>query len=101
MAKSTRQYVFEGMEEMQGALHPYVLRSLEAGLGKGWPQEVISRFPHWRPEGNGKFSLDTAKLLQIMERLWNDAFRSTLDRTHRSIVNELIHQVLWSKPRTS
>ncbi|MBU2889863.1 DUF499 domain-containing protein [Celeribacter halophilus] len=90
MAKSTRQYVFEGMEHMQKGLQPFVMQRLEAGLGKGWPQEVISRFPHWRPEGNGKFTLDTQKLLQIMERLWNDAFRDVLDRTHRSIVNELI-----------
>lgn len=90
MAKSTRQYVFEGMEHMQKGLQPFVMQRLEAGLGKGWPQEVISRFPHWRPENNGKFTLDTQKLLQIMERLWNDAFRDVLERTHRSIVNELI-----------
>ncbi|CRL11900.1 hypothetical protein NIT7321_02770 [Phaeobacter italicus] len=90
MAKSTRQYVFEGMEHMQKGLQPFVMQRLEVGLGKGWPQEVISRFPHWRPEGNGKFTLDTQKLLQIMERLWNDAFRDVLDRTHRSIVNELV-----------
>jgi len=90
MAKSTRQYVFDGMEHMQNGLHPFVLRSLEAGLGKGWPQEVISRFPEWRPEGNGKFTLDTQKLLKLMERLWNDAFRNVLDRSHRSMVNELI-----------
>ena len=90
MPRSTRQYVFDGMEHMQKSLHPFVLRNLEAGLGKGWPQEVISRFPDWRPEANGKFSLDTQKLLKIMERLWNGAFRNVLDRTHRSIVNELI-----------
>ena len=90
MAKSTRQYVFEGMEFMQKGMHPYVMRSLEAGLGTGWPKEVIARFPTWRPEGNGKFTLDTQKLLQIMEKLWNECFRTTLDRTHRSIVNELI-----------
>ncbi|WP_424940097.1 DUF499 domain-containing protein [Aliiroseovarius sp. S253] len=90
MAKSTRQYVFEGMEHMQEGLHPFVMRALEAGLGKGWPQEVISRFPEWRPEQNGKFTLDTQKLLKIMERFWNDAFRNDLERTHRSIVNELI-----------
>lgn len=90
MAKSNRQYVFEGMEHMQKSLHPFVLRNLEAGLGKGWQHEVISRFPEWRPEQNGKFTLDTQKLLKIMERLWNEAFRNVLDRTHRSIVNELV-----------
>jgi uncharacterized protein len=90
MAKSTRQYVFEGMEHMQTALLPFVMRCLETNLGTGWPQEVISRFPEWRPEGNGKFTLDTQKLLKIMERMWNEAFRMVLERSHRSMVNELM-----------
>lgn len=90
MAKSTRQYVFEGMEHMQPGLQPYVIRCLAAGLGEGWPQQVIQRFPTWQRESNGKFNLDTQKLLQVMERLWNEAFRTTLDRSHRSMVNELI-----------
>jgi hypothetical protein len=90
MAKSTRQYVFEGMEHMQKGLQPFAMKRLEVGLGKGWPQEVISRFPHWRPEGNGKFSLDTQKLLQIMIKCWNEAFRDTLSHTHRALVSELV-----------
>ena len=91
MAKSTRQYVFEGMEHMQDALKPFVQRNLEAGLGKNWPYEVVERFPNWRPESNNQFALDTQKLLQIMERFWNEAFRNVLeDRSHRSLVVELI-----------
>ncbi|WP_170364042.1 DUF499 domain-containing protein [Ruegeria arenilitoris] len=90
MAKSTRQYVFEGMEHMQKGLQPFVAQQLEAGLGKGWPKEVISRFPHWQPEQNGKFSLDTQKLLQIMIKCWHDAFRQTLSQTHRALVSELV-----------
>jgi len=90
MAKSARQTVFEGMELLPKGLQPFVMQRLEVALGKGWPQDVISRFPEWRPEQNGKFSLDTQKLLKIMERLWNDTFRDVLDRTHRSIVNELV-----------
>src|SRR5690606_19883025 len=89
-ARSTRQYVFDGMEHMQASLHPFVLRNLEAGMGKGWPQDVLSRFPDWRLDPKGEFTLDTQKLLKIMERCWNEAFRNVLDRTHRSIVNELI-----------
>ena len=34
--------------------------------------------------------LDTQKLLKILERLWNDAFRDVLERSHRSMVNELL-----------
>ena len=90
MAKSARQAVFEGMELLPKGLQPFVLQRLQASLGEVWPQEVISRFPTWRRESNGKFNLDTQKLLQIMERLWNEAFRDVLDRTHRSIVNELV-----------
>lgn len=75
---------------MQKGLQSFVMQRLEAGLGKGWPQDVLAKFPTWRPEQNGKFTLDTQKLLQIMERLWNEAFRDVLDRTHRSIVNELV-----------
>ena len=90
MAKSTRQYIFDGMEYMQKGLHPFVLRNLEAGMGKEWAYEVMSRFPEWRPESDGNFTLDTQKLLKIMERFWNEAFRNTLDRSHRSMVNELI-----------
>lgn len=89
MAKSTRQYVFEGMEHMQDALKPFVQRNLEAGMGKDWPHQVMERFPKWRPDSNDQFQLDTQKLLQIMDRCWNEAFRNTLDRTHRSLVNEL------------
>jgi hypothetical protein len=69
MAKSARQTVFEGMELLPKGLQPFVMQRLEVALGKGWPQDVISRFPEWRPEQNGKFSLDTQKLLKIMERL--------------------------------
>ena len=90
MAKSTRQYVFDGMEHMQDGLKPFVQRNLEVGLGKDWPHEVVERFPHWRPESNDQFALDTQKLLQIMERCWNEAFRNVLDRSHRSLVVELI-----------
>ena len=40
MAKSTRQYVFEGMEFMRDGLHAYVMRSLEAGYIQWVPGRV-------------------------------------------------------------
>jgi len=78
------------MELLPDGLKPFIVRRLQNALGKGWPQEVLSRFPAWRVERTGGFNLDTQKLLQIMERLWNDGFRDVLSRTHRSIVNELM-----------
>ena len=92
MAKSARQAVFEGMELLPKGLQPFVIQRLTASFGEGWPREVISRFPDWRPGPpgpNGKFALDTQKLLKILERLWNDVFRDVLERGHRSMVNEL------------
>ena len=89
MAKSARQTVFEGMELLPQGLKPFIAQRLKAAFGDDWEREVISRFPEWRPEQNGKFSLDTQKLLKILERLWNDAFRDVLERSHRSMVNEL------------
>ena len=90
MPRSARQAVFEGMEILPDGLRPFVTKRLEVRFQISWQQEVIARFPDWRPERNGKIALDTQKLLKIMERFWNDVFRNVLDRTHRSIVNELV-----------
>lgn len=90
MSKTPRQYVFDAMELMRPSLHPYVTGAAKAGLGSDWQRAVLSSFRHWRPDANGKYSLDTQKLLQIMDRFWAECFREKLDRSHRSIVNELI-----------
>ena len=90
MAKSTRQNIFEGMEYMQEGLKPFVTRRMETKVGNDWRKKVLSHFPKWQPEKSDRFKLDTLRLLQIMNSLWDDAFREVLDRTHRSIVNELI-----------
>ncbi|CTQ45305.1 DUF499 domain-containing protein [Roseibium aggregatum] len=90
MAKTARQYVFEGMEHMQAGLQPFILRELKAKLGDGWSKELLERFPDWRRDFEKEIHLDTQKLLKTMERFWNDCFRDSLDRTHRSIVNELV-----------
>ncbi len=43
MAKSTRQYVFEGMELLPEALIPFVERRLAASLQGHWQIEVAQR----------------------------------------------------------
>ena len=90
MAKNMRQYIFEGMEHMQSGLQPFVLRSLEGGLGKDWRQEAAAVFPAIQPATGEEQPLDTQKLLKVMDRFWNECFRGVLSRSHRSIVNELI-----------
>ena len=94
MAKSPRQTVFDGMEILPKGLQPFVLRQLQAALGRGQGlgAKVHTRFPHWRREWaqRGNVTLDTQKLLHLINGFWDEAFRKALDRTHRSIVNELI-----------
>lgn len=90
MAKSARQTVFEGMELIPTGLKPFLVQRLESTYGTRWADEVINRFPDWHPEKKDGFTLDTLQLLKVMERFWNDVFRDVLDRSHRSLVNELI-----------
>jgi uncharacterized protein len=43
MAKSTRQYVFEGMELLPEALIPFVEKRLESSLKGHWQVEVLEK----------------------------------------------------------
>jgi hypothetical protein len=90
MAKSTRQYVFEGMELLPEALIPFVERRLEASLQGHWQVQVLERIPGLRPNSQGKVGWDQAALLNAMDRFWMEAFKTVLGRAERSIVNELI-----------
>ncbi len=92
MAKSARQTVFErAMELLPKGLQPFVfMQRLEAALGKGWPHEVISRFPEWRPEQSGKDSISDTKASKGMELTMERCVsRAMMERSHRSMVNEL------------
>lgn len=89
MAKSTRQYVFEGMELLPGALIPFVEKRLESSLTGHWQLQVVERLPSLRPDANGRIEWDQAALLNAMDRFWMDAFKQVLGRAERSIVNEL------------
>lgn len=90
MAKSTRQSVFEGMELLPKNLIPYVEKRLESGLGLRWQDAVCSKVPSLKVNQNGDFDWDQQSLFNAMDRLWDGAFRSSLGRTDRAIVNELI-----------
>ncbi len=90
MAKSTRQYVFEGMELLPAALIPFVEKRLETSLKGHWQVEVLERLQSLRPNGRGEIAWDQAALLNAMDRFWSEAFRMVLGRAERAIVNELV-----------
>jgi hypothetical protein len=75
MAKSTRQYVFEGMELLPEALIPFVEKRLETSLKGHWQVEVVERVQGLRPNGNGQVGWDQQGLLKTMMAFWKDAFR--------------------------
>ena len=89
MAKSTRQYVFEGMELLPAALIPFVEKRLESSLKGHWQVQVLEKLPSLRPNSNGEVGWDQAALFNAIDRFWNDAFRAVLGRAERSWVNEL------------
>lgn len=90
MAKSTRQYVFEGMELLPEALIPFVEKRLESSLTGHWQVQVVEKLPGLKPNGKGQIAWDQAALLNAMDRFWMDGFKSVLGRAERSIVNELV-----------
>ncbi len=89
MAKSTRQYVFEGMEVLPEALTPFVEGRLENALTGHWQVKVAERL-RLRPNSDGAIGWDQASLLNAMNLYWDDAFKTVLGRAERAIVNELI-----------
>ena len=89
MAKSTRQYVFEGMELLPAALIPFVEKRLETSLKGHWQIQVIEKLPSLRPNSNGEVGWDQAALFNAMDRFWTEAFKAVLGRAERSLVNEL------------
>jgi predicted AAA+ superfamily ATPase len=90
MAKSTRQYVFEGMELLPAALIPFVERRLESSLRGHWQVQVAEKLPGLRPNSTGAVGWDQAALFNAMDRFWSEAFKGVLGRAERSWVNELV-----------
>ena len=89
MAKSTRQYIFEGMEVLPEALVPFVEKRLEGALTSHWQVRVAEKL-RVQVGLNGDIAWDQAALLNAMDRFWADAFKTVLGRAERSIVNELV-----------
>ena len=90
MAKSTRQYVFEGMELLPVALTPFVEKRLESSLTGHWQLQVVEKLPGLRPDRSGKIEWDQSALFNAMDRFWMEAFKTVLGRAERSLINELV-----------
>jgi uncharacterized protein len=90
VAKSTRQYVFEGMELLPEGLVSFVEKRLETSINGHWQVKVDERYRGLRPNSNGGINWDQQALLKVMDIFWNEAFRDVLGRTERSFVSELM-----------
>ncbi|MBF7011871.1 DUF499 domain-containing protein [Novosphingobium resinovorum] len=90
MAKSTRQYVFEGMELLPSALIPFVEKRLESSIKGHWQLEVVQRIQGLRPNSAGEVGWDQQGLLKTMMAFWKDAFATVLGHPERSYVSELL-----------
>lgn len=90
MAKSTRQYVFEGMELLPSALTPFVEKRLESSIKGHWQLEVVQRVQGLRPNAAGEVGWDQQGLLKTMMAFWKDAFATVLGHPERSYVSELL-----------
>jgi len=89
MAKTARQFVFDGMELLPPALVPFVEKRLSSSLTGHWQVELRNRFSNLKIQ-NGIINWDQQSLLQIMNTFWMEAFKDVLGRTDRAMVNELI-----------
>ncbi|MCT8268022.1 DUF499 domain-containing protein [Afifella sp. JA880] len=90
MAKTTRQYVFEGMELLPEALIPFVEKRLESALTGHWQVQVLERVQGLRPNSDGAVTWDQQGLLRAMMAFWKEAFGTVLGHSERSFVSELL-----------
>lgn len=90
MAKSTRQYVFEGMELLPDALTPFVEKRLESSVRGHWQIEVVQRVQGLKPNSAGEVAWDQQGLLKTMMAFWRESFGTVLGHPERSYVSELL-----------
>lgn len=89
MAKSTRHYVFEGMELLPEALIPFVEKRLDSSMSGHWQVELMDRVSGLKANG-GKINWDQQALLKTIMFLWKEAFSAVLGHSERSYVSELL-----------
>jgi len=90
MAISNHERVGKALDLLRDGLAPFVERELKEKYGAQWAFEVKEILGDTRlGTGKGSALKDTAALLVIMERRWNDVFRRILGRAERALVGEL------------
>jgi uncharacterized protein len=89
MAKSTRQYVFDGMELLPDALIPFVEKRLESSITGHWQNVVGQKIYNLKANNDGGLAWDQPALFSAMNVYWGEAFGNVLGKTDRAIVNEL------------
>jgi hypothetical protein len=89
MAVSNRDRVGRALELLRAGLYPFVDRTMRARKGVAWVHEFNDR-GQLKRLSDGTMHLDTPALLRAMDRYWGEVFSDSLDRAHRSLVNELI-----------
>src|SRR5471030_2207953 len=88
MQLSNREQVGRILEEVNGALKPFLEPRLASHLGERWPDVVRDRTPA-RPDRDPLE--DVAATLAIMDRFWRELFPGgPLTRMERSLVIELL-----------
>jgi len=90
MAISNHERVGKALELLRDGLAPFVERELKSRYGDQWAFEVKDVLGETRlGTGKGSALKDSAALLVVMDRKWNEVFRKTLGKAERSLVNEL------------
>ena len=89
MAKTAREFVFDGLELLPRALGEFVEAQISASVSGHWQSAIKDKHPNLRIE-NGQIKWDQQSLFQVMNKMWNEAFKDVLSRTDRAIVNELV-----------
>jgi predicted AAA+ superfamily ATPase len=91
MAISNHERVGKALDLLRDGLAPFVERELKHRYAEQWAFEIKELLSDTRlGAGKGSALRDSAALLVVMDRKWNEVFRRTLGKAERSLVNELI-----------
>lgn len=88
MAKTNKQRVEQGLEQLGKGLEPFVLRELPLRLGDSWKQDLQGNSHVVKKSVAGETGWDVYALLSVMKDNWTLVFGKTLSQEHRNLVHE-------------